>query len=145
MVERRVVRDDDDMLIVAVREIAAAVGPIVAELASARARFLVADEIERRDLVPRENFGGQPTANELLAAVLQRLEEHAIRPRATATGAHDIARRVGVSMGIVGAEGHPALRRTREQVDRDPSRSRPREGTQGLVGGRHRFEQEGRK
>lgn len=123
-----VVRDGDDLLVAAVQEVAGALGPIVADLAEARARFLVADEIERRDLVPRQVFGDQPSASELLVAILRRLEDHASRPRSTATGAHDIARRVGVSLGIVGAEVYPAFRRTRSQVDADPSLMRRREG-----------------
>jgi len=127
--KRRVhVRDGDDLLVAAVQEVAASLGPIVAELAESRARFLVADEIQQNDLVPRQAFGDQPSANELLVAILRRLEKHARNPGATATGAHDVARRVGVSMGIVGAEAYPAFRRTRAQVDVAPNPLRRREG-----------------
>lgn len=128
MGERSVIRDDADMLIVAVQDLSAALAPIVVEIASARARFILADEIERRDLVPRQSFGDQPSANELLVAVLRELARHASNPRSTATGAHDLARRVGVSMGVVGAKSHPAFRRTRAQVDADPNPGRRREG-----------------
>lgn len=123
---RQVLRDDDDLLIEAVREVAAAVGPIVAELAAARARFLVADEVEKRDLVVRSTQEGQPTAHEAVSAILTALEKHATGPRPTATGAHDIARRMAVSMGVVGS--FPAVRRTRAQVDAAPNPHRKREG-----------------
>ena len=52
-----------------------------------------------------------------------------------ATGAHDRARRVAVSMGVAGAESVPVFRRTRAEIDADPNPTRKREGTQGLVGG----------
>ena len=132
--------DDDDLLVAAVREVAAALGPIVVELARARARFLVAEEIDQRDLVPRATVTDQPTANELLVEILSRLEKHARKAGATATGAHDLARRVGKSMGVVGAETYPVFRRTRAQVDAEPNPRRKREGTQRLVGGVHRGE-----
>lgn len=117
---------DDDLLIDAVREVAAAVGPIVAELAVARARFLVVHEIKQRDLVVRSTQEGQPTAYEVVAAILAALEKHATGPRPTATGAHDIARRMAVSMGVAGS--FPAVRRTRAQVDAAPNPLRKREG-----------------
>ena len=131
---RELISDDDDLLVVAVQEVAAAVGPIVAELAAARARFVVAEEIERRDLVVRQSQEGQPSASELLGGVLEALERHALGATSTATGAHDLARRVGVQMGVHGAH-RPALRRTRAEVDDDPNPRRRREGTRGLVGG----------
>lgn len=113
------VGDEDDLLIEAVREVAAAVGPIVAELAAARARFLTAQQIEERRLVPLESVTDQPTAFELLVAILRALEAHAGRPRATATGAHAIAKKVGVSMGVYGSERQPGFRRTRGQIEAD--------------------------
>ena len=137
---REVIRDDEDLLTVAVQQVAAALGPVVAELAAARARFVVAEEIERRDLVARESETDQPAAHEVVSAILERLERHATRPGATAVGAHDLVRRVARSMGVYGAGSAPALRRTRAEVDRDPNPLRAREGTQGLVGGVHRDE-----
>lgn len=132
--------NDEGLLRDAIAEIATALGPVVADLASARARFLVAAELERRDLVPRASVTDQPTAAELLDAILGRLACHAAEPRSTATGAHDVARRVGRSMGVAGATSRSAFRRTRAEVDRDPSPTRPREGTRGLVGGVYRDE-----
>lgn len=133
---RALVSDEDDMLVAAVQEIAVALAPVIAQLATARARFIVADEIERRDLVVRETQEGQPTANEVVVAILAELERHARGERRdgrrgesgrpTAAGAHDIARRVAVSMGVVGS--FPAVRRTRAQVDAAPNPHRKREG-----------------
>lgn len=120
------ISDSDDLLVAAVQEVAAALGPVVARLAEARARFLVADEIKRRDLVVRETQEGQPTANEVVTAILVALGRHAAGRGSTATGAHDVARRTAVSMGVVGR--FPAFRRTRAQVDADPNPRRKREG-----------------
>lgn len=116
---REQLTNEADLLLEAVREVAVAVGPIVADLADARARFLVTEQIKDRDLVPRESVTDQPTAFELLSTVLRRLAEHAQRPQATATGAHDIARRVGVTMGVYRADQQPAFRRTRAQIEAD--------------------------
>lgn len=124
---------DDDLLIDAVRQVAAAIGPIVAELAAARARFLVVHEINERDLVVRSTQEGQPTAHEVVAAILAALEKHATGPRPTATGAHDIARRMAVAMGVVGS--FPAVRRTRAQVDAAPNPHRKREGRAAAAAG----------
>lgn len=132
---RRFIRSEDDLLIDAVQEVAAALGPIVAELAEARARFIVAEEIERRGLVPRSQFDDEVSPHELYVAILRRLADHAKKPRATAAGAHDVARRVGVSMGVSGSESYPALRRTRAQVDANPSPHRRREGRAGAAAG----------
>lgn len=126
-----VLRDESDLLIVAVQEVAAAVGPIVAELAEARARFMVAQTIEDRDLVVRASQEGQPTAFEVLRAVLEELERHATKPPsegATAAGAYNIARRVGVRMGVYDAERLPGLTRTRGEVIEAPNPRRKREG-----------------
>jgi len=141
---RLVISDDADLLIEAEREIASFLAPLVARLAASHARFLVAAEIERRDLIPRSWVTDQPTAVELLAKILSGLEEHALRPGSTATGAHDRARRTGVAMGPVGAEGVPTFRRTQAEVDDDPNPGREREGTRGLVGGVHRGDVFGR-
>jgi hypothetical protein len=141
---RLVIRDDADLLIEAEREIASFLAPLVAELAASHARFLVAAEIERRDLIPRSWVTDQPTAVELLTEILRGLEEHALRPGASAVGAHDRARRIGVSLGLVGAEDRPVFRRTRAEVDDDPNPRREREGTRGLVGGVHRGDVAGR-
>ena len=127
------ISDDDDLLVAAVQEVAAALGPIVAELAAARARFLVAAEIEDRHLVEREMQEGQPTANEAVTAILAALEAHASGRRPTLTGAHDIARRVAVSMGVAGS--FPGFRRTRAQVDAAPNPHRKREGRAAAAAG----------
>ena len=105
---REVIRDDDDLLIVAVQELSVAIAPVVIELAAARTRFMVADEIERRDLVPRGSVTDQPTAAEMLREVLSGLEEHTLTPGATATGAHDRARRIAVAMGVFCAGSDPS-------------------------------------
>lgn len=113
------IRDEADLLIEAVQDLAAAIAPVVAQLAEARARLLTAQVIEERRLVPWESAHDQPTAYEVLSAILRRLEEHAGRPQATATGAHDVARKVGVRLGVYDAESQPAFRRTRGQIEAD--------------------------
>lgn len=131
----RVIDDQDEILALAVHELVEVVSPIVVELVEARARFLLAAQIERLELVPRASVTDQPTAHEVLRAVLARLADHASTPGATATGAHDLARRVGRSLGVHEADSCRAFRRTRAEIDDDPNPRRKREGTQGLVGG----------
>ena len=135
----RHLRSQDDLLIEAVQEVAAALGPIVAELAEARARMIAADVVRTQDLVPRASQEGQPTAAETMRRVLAVLEAHAIGQRATAVGAYNLARRTCVSMGVFGSERVPSLKRTRAEEEESPNPRRVREGTRGAMAGAARF------
>lgn len=103
---------------------------LVAELVDERARQLVRHEIDARRLVEREEGQRhQPTAAELMRAMLGAIERLASTPDATAVGAHMVALRECRRLLVHGAREYPTLRRSRAQAAADKKPARPREGT----------------
>lgn len=119
-------REDDEYEDRIYRKACQEIPELIDRMAHQRASHLAARMIRSQDLVPRPREG-EPTATELMHAVLGRLR--ASGPRVgTLAGAHNIALRAFRDAGVAGASEYPVWRRTREEVDQNPNPAQPREG-----------------
>lgn len=107
----------------------AAVAALVDALVAERLPAAVAAEVERRDLVPRPEWSlRQPSANQVMRAMLGAIEVAARKGAGTFVGGHKVALQAARDLGVDGAKGYPVLRRTRAQVLESPNPEQPPEG-----------------
>lgn len=99
-----------------------------ARVVRAEVRRLVAEEVKRRDLIPRP-AEWQPSGTEVMHAMLAAIRAGARTGAGTYVGAHKLALDACRDLEVPGSELVATWRRSRSQVDEFPNPSRPREGS----------------
>lgn len=111
---------EDELHHLALRELTG----LVEGVAQRRALTLVAERIERDDLVPRPatELAGQPSGHVVMVAMLRAIEHAGRHGHAgTFAGAHLVALRAAQDLGVWGADQRIAMKRSRSQLEANPT------------------------